>query len=94
MSKPNLTLNKKVLIDLMLLESTFALRGPIKFLPVKFDVINEKLKKLKSFYFCIIIYSNHLNAGQVWYLNGTENAQLSNGPIFQWWSENRTKRYV
>ena len=36
-------------------------------------------------------YSNHLNTGKVWYLNGTN---MSGCRTIEWWSENRTKMSV
>ena len=39
----------------------------------------------------LVWYSNKLNSGLVWYSNG-RFVWLSNGPVFKWWSDNRTEK--
>ena len=40
----------------------------------------------------IELYCNHMNTRQVWYSNGSFVSGCQNGPMFEWWSENRTEK--
>ena len=60
-------------------------------------LIKVFILKYKGYRSAIITYSNHLNTGLVWYLNGRfvsgcQTNLLSNSLVFEWGSENRTKK--